>query len=68
MMVLEYRLECGCAQTVRVPADKVEPAQITGTVHVWCTRCIAERYAQSVRIHLAGRKSAGYPQTGKPRA
>jgi len=32
MMVLEYRLECGCLQTVRVPVDQVEPAQITGTV------------------------------------
>jgi len=31
MMLLEYRLECGCAQTVRVPVDQVEPEQITGT-------------------------------------
>ncbi len=53
MMVLEYRLECGCVQTMRVPVDQVEPEQIIGKVHVWCTRCAAEQYAQSVRIHLA---------------
>jgi len=30
MMVLEYQLDCGCAQTVPMPVAQVEPEQITG--------------------------------------